>query len=73
MVRGMGWGPGREKQILRLGGWNVGQGGMIDELDTCIERVKTVLEVREVDLLGVTEHWRGRQNRLAKEMKEMVG
>ena len=60
-----------ERQVVRLGGWNVGQGGMIDELD--IERVKVVLDERKIALLGVTEHWRGKKMRAMREVEREVG
>jgi hypothetical protein len=52
---------------LRVGVLNVGLRGMKSEIDE--DRMKTVVDERDIDIMGVVEHWRGD----SKRMKEALG
>ena len=47
---------------------NVGLRGMKTEVDE--ERMKTVLETRNMDIMGVVEHWRGGKERVKRAMMQ---
>ena len=59
-----GEGKRMDRGHLRIGLLNVGLRGMRNEIDE--DRMKTVVDEREIDVMGVVEHWRGDGKRLKK-------
>ena len=55
----MGW-------SLRLGGMNVGVRGIVYDMD--IVKLRTIMQERRVDVLGVGEHWRGEKDRMRQQL-----
>ena len=53
-------------RVVRCALGNVGVRGVVDELD--VESLRTVVVEEKLDIVGVTEHWRGRAERVRRSL-----
>ena len=55
------------ERVVRCGYGNVGVRGLVDDLD--VEALRVVGEEERLDLMAVSEHWRGRSVRVRNALK----